>query len=350
VQYAPLYRKEVNFMNIKHIIWHISKPLSILLLLAISVNCIAPHVSAKIAPVILLSEYQKEMQEGSQDYLLAYSSDGRIPKFSSSDRKIATVDTYGRITAKKAGKCTITVKAFTSEVHCSLEVLKTQIALNKKSVSIEHNETFKLDAEVSSGLIPGFKSNKKSVAVVDDEGNITGCKPGSAVITVKAGSTTAVCKVTVKQPSIKLDKLYKRLYRRQSFKLNATVSSGTQPVWKSSKKSVATVDGNGKVTAVKHGTAFITAKVYNTAKTCEVVVEPPEIRLEHDYIALKPGGSTNIGMTISSGNAPVWKSSKTSVATIDQLGNVYAVKAGISTITVSEDGSKAQCIVQVTAS
>lgn len=334
-------------MGRKHIIWHIFKPATILLLL--TVFTAAPHASAKIAPIILLSDYQKEMKIGEEDYLFAYSSDGRTPKFGSSDRKVATVDVYGKITAKKAGKCTITVKAFTTEVYCQLEVLKTQITLDQKSISIENGETVKLTTEISDGSIPTFKSNKKSVAIVDDEGNITSCKPGTAVITVKAGSSSASCTVKVKQPVIKLDKLYKSLYRCQSFKLNATVSSGIAPVWKSNKKSVAIVDENGKVTAIKHGTALITASVDGVSKTCQVVVESPEIKLDKSFITLKVGDTENIGMTISSGNAPVWTSSKEAIATVDKLGNVYAFTTGTCTITASEDGAKAKCTVRVTA-
>ena len=326
---------------------HISKIfLALLLIYSVSSN-LCKYASAKIAPVILLSDYNREMNAGDEYYLFAYSSDGRIPKFSSSDKKIATIDKYGKITAKKAGKCTITVKAFTTEAYCSLKVLKTQITLNKKSVSIEQNEIFKLGTKISNNSSPLYKSSKKSVAIVDDEGNITGIKPGSTVITVQAGGSSADCIVTVRQPVIKLDRLYKRLYRCQSFKLNATVSSGVMPVWKSNKKSVATVDENGKVTAIKHGTALITAKVCGITKTCEVVVEPPVIKLANNDITIQEGVSYNIGMSISSGNAPVWTSSKESVATVDQLGNVYALAKDTSTITVSEDGTKVKCKVHV---
>ena len=305
------------------------------------------HASAKITPVILLSDYQKEMKIGEEYSLFAYSSDGRIPKFSSSDKKIATVDQYGKIIAKKAGKCTIIVKAFTTEAYCRLEVLKTQITLSSKSISIENNETVHLSVETSNNSVPVFKSNKKSIAVVDEDGNITGCKPGNAVITVKADGYSVNCKVTVRQPVIKLDRRYKRLYRCQRFKLNADVSSGIAPVWKSSRKSVATVDENGMVTAVKHGTAIITAKVDGISKSCEVVVEKPEIKLSDNKITLEAGSSFQIGMSISSGNAPVWSSSKENVASVDQLGNVYAITPGTTIITASEDGTKAKCTVKL---
>ena len=178
--------------------------------------------------------------------------------------------------------------------------------------------------------------------MVDEDGNITGCKPGNAVITVKADGYSVNCKVTVRQPVIKLDRRYKRLYRCQRFKLNADVSSGIAPVWKSSRKSVATVDENGMVTAVKHGTAIITAKVDGISKSCEVVVEKPEIKLSDNKITLEAGSSFQIGMSISSGNAPVWSSSKENVASVDQLGNVYAITPGTTIITASEDGTKSK--------
>lgn len=305
------------------------------------------HVSAKTTPVILLSDYQKEMDIGEEYSLFAYSSDGRIPKFSSSNKKIATIDQYGKITAKKAGKCTIIVKAFTTEAYCRLEVLKTQITLGSKSISIENNETVHLPVETSNNSVPVYKSNKKSVAVVDEAGNITGCKPGNAVITVKADGYSANCKVTVRQPVIKLDQRYKRLYRCQRFKLNAYVSSGIAPIWKSNRKSVATVDENGQVTALKHGTALITAKVDGISKSCEVVVEKPEIKLSNNKVTLETGSSFQIGMSISSGNAPVWSSSKENVAAVDQLGNVYAISPGTTVITASEDGTKAKCTIKV---
>ena len=253
---------------------HISlKILALFLAVVLCINPIASETAfARIAPVVLLSDYEKELDIGEDYYLYAYSSDGRDPKFSSSNNKIASVDSYGKVTAKKAGKCTITAKAFTTE---------------------------------------------------------------------------ATCEINVKKTTIKLNKLYARLYRCQSVQLTATVSSGISPVWKSNKKSVAIVNEDGKVTALKHGTALITAKAGDISKVCEIVVESPEIKLDTYELTLNEGQTETIGMTISSGNAPKWTSSKKSVATVDQLGNVYAKKAGTTVITVSEDGTKQKCIVHV---
>ena len=55
------------------------------------------HASAKITPVILLSDYQKEMKIGEEYSLFAYSSDGRIPKFSSSDKKLPLLTSTAKL-------------------------------------------------------------------------------------------------------------------------------------------------------------------------------------------------------------------------------------------------------------
>ncbi len=318
--------------------------LSLILCLGLSAS---KEASAKIAPIILLSDYYKELNIGEQYCLFAFSSDGRAPKYRSSDKKIASVDAYGNVRAKRAGECDIYASAYTSESICRIKVNKTRITLGADEISIERNEIFELKADTSNGSIPKFKSSRPSVASVDDEGRIVGAKPGEAVITVKADSSSAICKVTVKQPAIKLDRLYKRLYRCQSFKLNATVSSGAAPIWKSNKKSVATVDPNGTVRAIKHGTALISANVDGVSKTCEVVVMPPEITLSDYSLTIPVGTRSVIEAKISSGNAPVWKSSNPKALDVDQTGNIYAKKAGSATVSVKEDGTCVKCKIKI---
>ncbi len=304
-------------------------------------------IHAKSVDFIVLSSYDMTLNIGDEAFITAFST-GNVPKFKSSDRKIATVNSYGKVTAKSNGTCKITAYTTTSEASCNIRVNKTEISLNKKSVTLERNETFKLTAVTSNNSIPKFRSNKKSVAVVEDNGTITGKKPGEATISIKADKTTVYCNVKVKQPTIKLNRLYLALYRNQTAQLTAEVSSGISPTWKSNRTKVATVDNNGRVTARKNGTALITAKADGVTKVCEVVVEKPEITLGHRELTLRKGESETLEMSISSGNAPQWSSSKTSVATVDQLGTITAVKKGTSVITVSEDGTKEKCTVHVT--
>lgn len=297
--------------------------------------------------LIVLTQHSASLSAGQEFYLGAFVASGTLPTFKSSNSRVASVNTYGRVTAKQAGTCRITAKADGSEASCKVTVARTKITLNTKSVSLENGETFKLQAATSNNSIPDFNSNKKSVAVVDSNGVITACKPGSAVISVKADKTTVTCRVTVKKPRIKLNHIYAKLFRYQQIQLTADVSSGIQPTWKSNRSSVATVNDSGLVCAQKHGTAIITAKADGVSKTCEIEVESPSIKLSATSITMKVGQKRTLDYTVSSGNAPLIKSSKPNVVQTDQLGNLTARSAGTAVISFTEDGTRETCTVKV---
>lgn len=220
--------------------------------------------------------------------------------------------------------------------------------MNYTSASIEHGETLKLWAKASNGSAITWKSSKKSIASVDENGTVTGLKPGETIITAKADDTTVSCRIIVKAPVVKLNKTSIKLYRNHTFKLNATVSSGITPVWKSNKKSVAIVDETGMVTGVKNGTAVISATVYGVTKYCTVTVLKPDITLSKSEITLKTGDSTKITAKVSSNNPPVWSTSNTAILSVSSDGKITALKKGTAYVYASEDGTKARCTVKVT--
>ncbi|MCH5267890.1 MAG: Ig-like domain-containing protein [Lachnospiraceae bacterium] len=300
------------------------------------------------APLIILSCYRSTLNIGQELQLVAVTSDWSFPSFSSSASAIASVDAYGKIKAKKAGTCKIKAKSGKSEAYCEITVRKTTITLNSSSVSLEKNETFSLKATTSNGSTPVFRCNKKSVALVEETGKITAIKPGEAVITVKADQTEVYCRITVKKPTITLNKTTATLYRNQSVALSAKISNSTSPVWSSSAKKVATVSEKGVVTAQKHGKATITVKADGVSKKCTVTVKSPKITLSAKNVTLSPGKKKTITATVSSGNTPVWSSSKSAVASVNQKGVITAHKKGTATIKAKEDGTIVSCKVKVT--
>lgn len=303
--------------------------------------------TSKTYPIIILSQYSASLSVGEEFLLVAVASHGKLPSFKSSNSKIASVDVYGRVTAKQAGSCRIRVKAASSEVSCSVKVKKTQISVNSQNIFLENGESFQLKVSTTGKQIPTFSSNKKSVAVVDSGGLIIACKPGDAVIAIRADKTTINCRVKVKKPTIKLSQLQVNLFRCQQVQLTAEISSGQLPVWKSSKSSVATVDESGLVVAQKHGKALVTAKVDGSTQTCEVLVQSPEIKLEKNSLSLSVGEKRKLSYTVSSGNTPTIKSSKPAVVKVDKSGNLKAKSKGTSIITFSEDGTRETCTVRV---
>lgn len=310
-------------------------------MLFISASSTAAYASSGYEFVVL-NKYSNTMQIGDEFYLLAVTSNGAKPSFKSSSSSVASVNTYGKVTAKKAGTATITAKIKNGEASCKITVKKTVITLGNKNISLENGETFQLKASASTGHPVTYKSNKSSVAAVDEHGVITAKKPGSATITATADKSSAACKVTVKKPGIKLSRSSVSLFRKETVKLSVTSTSKSTPKWKTSKKSVATVDEYGKVTAVKHGTATITVTVDGVSKTCEVTVKQPEVYFETDIITLSAGEKYQTNVTVSSKNKPEYSCSNSNIASIDKNGKIHAKAAGKAYIYAKEDGVKAR--------
>lgn len=308
----------------------------------------ATRANAGSLGFVLLSKYHATVDVGDEFYIIAVTTTGEIPHWKSSSSKIASVNAYGKVTAKKPGTVTITAKIKNGEASCKVTVRKTTITLSQTSVSLERGETLRLSASTSNHSGVTWKSSKKSIAIVDENGLVTGMKPGETTITASADGTSKICKVKVNYPKIKLNKSKLKLWRGQTAKLSAEVSSCVSPIWKSNKKSVAVVDENGTVTALKHGTAIITACVDSITRSCEVIVEPPEITISPENLSLRLGETAKLKVKVSSGNPVVWSSSNPNVCSVDESGKITAWQKGRAYIYASEDGTRVRCVVNVT--
>lgn len=204
---------------------------------------------------------------------------GGTVTWKSSKPSIASIDENGKITPKKAGKVTITAKAGGVSATCEVTVKKPSLTLNgSKTVYLNHPVS--LGAKASPSAQIKWSSSDRKVARVNSKGVVTGYKTGTAIITAKAHGITKACKVTVKKPSLKIsDDLYAQNPEKQTFvfqgsslQLYATSKPEEAVQWKSSNKKIATVDETGKVTAVKEGTATITASISGAKDTWKVTV------------------------------------------------------------------------------
>ena len=253
----------------------------------------------------------------------------------------------------------------------------TGVTLNKTSTSIQVGGTETLTATVSpkdaANKKVTWKSSNAAIASVDANGKVTGVKAGEATITVTTedGGKTATCKVTVsdkeiKVTGVKLNKSETNLLVSGNETLTATVlpedATNQNVTWKSDKPEIATVDANGKVTAVKVGEATITVTTEDGGKTatCKVTVSETSVAvtgvtLNKTETSIFVGGSETLTATVAPADATnqkvTWKSSDAAVASVDANGKVTGVKAGEATITVTtEDGGKtATCKVTVKA-
>ena len=150
---------------------------------------------------------------------------------------------------------------------------------------------------------------------------------------------------TVKKTTVNLQKASAKLYIKESTKIKADVKNGVgKTTYKSGNKSIAKVDSNGKVTALKKGTAKITVTNNKVSKTFTVTVKKPF--LNKTSLKIKKGAKFTLKVTGKVGKAKFITSNK-KIAAVNQKGKITAKKKGNATVTVKTNGIKLKCKVKV---
>ena len=290
-------------------------------------------------------------------------------KWNSSNTSVATVTNDGLVTAIKKGTTNITASVDGYAATCSVEVLAsvTGISLNKTSATLNRGESLKLSYSVTpTGATlqeqVSWVSTNTSVASVDNQGNVSAVGAGTADITVSLEGFTATCRITVVVPvnSVSLNKTALTIEKGNSETLVATINpsdaTNQSLSWSSSNTAIATVDKDGRVTAIEGGDATITVSS-NNGKTAscsvKVTTRVTGVSFNKTTLKLNPGESETLTATVTpstAGNKSVtWTSNDTSIASVDQNGKVTGVAEGTATIiAITEDGGKmATCTVIV---
>ena len=118
--------------------------------------------------------------------------------FKSSNKKVATVNSKGDITGKKAGKAVITVKVGKYTKKLTVKVKKPSFKLVKSSVKLKKGKKTTIRVKAAPVSKVTYKTSNKKVATVNSKGVVTAKKKGTAKITVKCNGITRTFKVTVK--------------------------------------------------------------------------------------------------------------------------------------------------------
>lgn len=221
------------------------------------------------------------------------------------------------------------------------------VILSRYKATMDVGDSLPLLAVSTNGQWPTFKSSKPSVAYVDAYGIITAQKAGTAIITAKVRRGEARCKITVRKTKLTLSKTSVSLVCGDYIRLRAKASGGCRVTFKSSKSSVASVDEGGIITGLKPGSAKITASAGGTKAVCTVRVTHPSLTLNRNKATLYRTRTLQLEADASNGHTAVWKSSKTSVAKVDEDGLVTAVGHGTANITATVDGVKRYCKITV---
>lgn len=298
-----------------------------------------------------------------QKYTLKLKGVKGKAKWSSSKKSVVTVKAAKNgksavITAKKPGSATITATVGKKKLVCVVKVNGTTAVVTPKPTTAP---------KPTENPKPQPTTSPKPTEVVKPEEKPT---PEPTPAEVKAD------KITLNRESVTFTAL------NQTFSLSATVTPENAEEkavgWNSINTSAVTVDENGKITAVGRGSSVvfcflksngeIFAKCSVTVQISETKPEPepkptePEvvkvlwIYLDCEGLKLEEGDSSKISATVgpsfATNTSVKWVSSSPDVATVDDNGNVTALKAGSTDIICSAvDGSgvSATCPVKVTA-
>lgn len=274
----------------------------------------------------------------------------------------------------------VVITANTVFVVKAEKILVTKITLDstKETLAVGDNVALAETVEPSDALDDSvvWSSSNPKVATVDQNGNVTGVAPGTAVITVKAKDGSgkyATCTITVVQSEpeevnvekIKITGSTKKVAPGKKITLKAVVypenATNKGVKWKVSNKKYASVNSRGVVTTKKAGkgkTVTVTATSLEDGKIKAVykisIMKNPvkKIKLSAKKTTLKKKQSVTIKakFTPSKGISKelTWTSSNPKVATVNSKGKVVAKKKGKAKITAkAKDGSGKKATITI---
>lgn len=313
-----------------------------------------------------------------QKYTLKLKGVKGKAKWSSSKKSVVTVKAAKNgksavITAKKPGSATITATVGKKKLVCVVKVNgTTAVVTPKPNPTTAPKPTESPKPQPTEAPKPTETPSPTPTEPVKPDEKPT---PEPTPAEVKAD------KITLNRESVTFTAL------NQTFSLSATVTPENAEEkavgWNSINTSAVTVDENGKITAIGRGSSEVFCFLKSNGEVfakCLVTVQIPEtkpeptkpvepkptepevvkvsgITLNPDIsLEIKEGSSYTIKATVAPSNATnnsvKWVSSSPDVATVDDNGNVTAIKAGSTTITctaVDGSGVSASCKVTVKA-
>ena len=282
-------------------------------------------------------------------------------RWKSSNSKVASVSSSGKVKAKKVGKATITATCLDgSKAKGKMKVvvrrLVTKIKMNKSSANILVGKSVKLSVRItpSNATIKGvtWKSGDKSIATVDG-GKVIGVAPGMVKITATSKDVKkkkTYCWVTVSEPVPVTN--FTVADANLTVAKGSSIQSGVVPnptnatdsikYW-SDTPSVASVTSKGKIKAKKPGKATIYARAANGV---EAHVDVTVVDINRKAVTLRQYATEKLSIyNITTGIT--WYSARPDIASVDANGTVKAKLPGTTVIYAYVDGVKLGCKVTV---
>lgn len=302
---------------------------------------------------------------------------GRPVTWSTSDAEIATVNANGRVTARAEGSATI--EAISEEVRgtAAITVVRRPIATLEMrpeflALAVGEEGQFEAipratDGTALSGREIAWESSDPGVVRIDDDGSVRAVSPGEASITATSEGRSASAGITVQRvPVTTVEVTPANVSIRAGESRNLTVRvrdadgavlDGREVTWRSSNVAVATVNTEGRITAVIPGEVYVSASSEGRSDSARVTVTagpPASLEVTPTAVSVLPGATAQLETTfrdavgtIVSGPAVTWTSSQPSVASVNANGLVTAVSEGDAEITARAGTMQARVQVEV---
>lgn len=304
-------------------------------------------------------------ESAATDEKVAKAAEKLTIEWTSSDESVATVDETGTVTAVAAGEANVTASVKDADIaastHIKVVVTPTGVAAPESIDLVTNGENTKdLDAKLvpadATDVKLAYESSDESVATVDETGKVTAVANGECTITTYVTAKTedaeaselsavvveaadseetddsvatmpedlaamdsafgvvpedlkAETKVTVTTnvESVTLDKTEGVLTVGNTVTVTATVTPDTATnasvTWSSSDEAIATVDSEGKITAVAPGTATITATSDSNPDASAAYAVTVQAKKVVTSTSTKTSSKSNSGNTGSSSNS-----------------------------------------------
>ncbi len=332
---------------------------------------------------VTLNVENLNMVEGETETLVATvapeNAANKAVEWSSDNKSVATVDSNGVVTAVSAGEAFITVRTSDGGFECSIEVIveaapeeviaitgielssSTGLSMVPCGAKLPLTATLTPANTTQTGIV--WESSDTSIATVSG-GVVTGVAAGSATITATSSVNSEITDtftVTVEQVDVDLESVAiyvageeasaANMYEGDFLQLASvlTPANTTQHgiSWSSNNASVATVNSDGLVTAVKAGTATITlqptdnssvspATIIITVAKKPVPITAITVKAENDATHMYVGNTLQMTAELdpidTTDTGVVWSSLNEDYATIDSAGLVTAIAEGEVTI------------------
>ena len=303
---------------------------------------------------------------------------GRAPTWTSSNAGVAVVSATGLVTAVAPGSANIAAALDGKSDTVSIAVVAVpvgSVSVQPTSANLTVGQSTTLTATVmdANGAVVtdrqvAWTTSNAAVATVTQGGVVKAVSAGTATISATSEGSTGNAAVAVSPTpvaSIAIQPASATLQRNMSVTLAATlkdaggnVLTGRVVTWVSSDTTVARVSSTGVVTAVRIGTAVITASSEGKSASASISVTAGPV----DRILVSPTSVTNLrsgrtaqltatavdanGDTIS-GAVFTWKSGNSDIAKVSATGLVTAVRTGTTSITATFSGKTGSASVQV---